>query len=96
MKETVNTFVSQFSEKLSKLDKRIDEINSQLAAHNKYTLYPLQENAGTYYYKDKDKLVTKQCITDDGTALYTYLIQVMPNMFLKTHVLLFSGFYCTF
>lgn len=41
------SFVSEINDRLSMVDKRIDEIDPNWAVENKHTLYPLPENAGT-------------------------------------------------
>ncbi|KAL9968729.1 hypothetical protein ACROYT_G020848 [Oculina patagonica] len=45
VKATMTTSVSQINERLSKLNKRIDEVESKQAAESKHNLYPLPENA---------------------------------------------------
>lgn len=41
------SFVSEINDRLSMVDKRIDEIDPNWAVENKHALYPLPENAGT-------------------------------------------------
>ena len=47
MEASMATFVSQINVKLSMLEKRMDEIDSNWVVTNKHTHYPSPENAGT-------------------------------------------------
>lgn len=47
METTMATFVSEINDRLSMLEKRMDEIDPNSFVENKHTRYPSPENAGT-------------------------------------------------
>ena len=47
METTMETFVSEINDRLSMLEKRMDEIDPNSFVESKYAHYPSAENAGT-------------------------------------------------